>query len=101
MKVGLALILVLSTLSAGCLTQYVERDLGSGRRGYYITCGDKFEHCETKARELCAGDFERVSSRRKSKWEEKSPANDAEYTLDVECNEPTKQDLSAGAPSPH
>jgi hypothetical protein len=71
----------------GCV-HYTKLETDSGRRGYRITCGNKYERCESKAKDLCPDGFDRISSKRRSKHDmpQLLIRTDAEYDLEIECD---------------
>jgi hypothetical protein len=79
-------LLLLSALCTGCV-YYTAFKTASGGRGYHITCGNKYERCESKANDLCPNGFDRVGSKRRSKLDMPHllVKTDAEYDLDIEC----------------
>jgi hypothetical protein len=81
-------LLVVSTLCTGCLVHYEKFKTASGGRGYVITCGNKYERCEAKAKDLCPDGFERVGSKRRSKLDMPRLLikTDTEYDLEIECD---------------
>src|SRR5687768_14575633 len=80
-------LLFLSALCTSCV-HYTEFETASGGRGYRITCGNKYERCEAKAKDLCPDGFERVRSKRRSKLDMPKLLikTDAEYDLEIECD---------------
>lgn len=101
MKICWLFLLLLVTLGMGCLVHYVPYDADSGQRGYKITCGNKFERCESKAKDLCPDGFERVNSSHRSKLDTPNllVKTDNEYTLDVVCDQPAESASGSSGPT--
>jgi len=75
-------------LCVGCV-HYTKFKTASGGRGYHITCGNKYERCESQANDLCPDGFERVGSKRRSKLDMPRllVKTHVEYDLDIECDD--------------
>jgi hypothetical protein len=82
------LVFLMLTLCTGCV-QYTKFKTDSGGPGYHITCGNKYERCESKANDLCPNGFERVGSKRRSKLDMPRllVKTDVEYDLEIECDD--------------
>lgn len=79
-------------LSIGCSVSYVSSETSSGQLHYDITCMNKFERCESKARDLCPDGFEKVSSSRKNAHIRNEPSlTDDRYTFVIVCDPPAEK----------
>ena len=88
MPIGRSIAIGLLVLGTSCHAQYERLTTDSGGRGYYITCANTFDGCESQANELCDGSYHRLESRHRSKNDEREMMIRArtEYNLVVECD---------------